>query len=139
MSGYSDDLATVISNKRRLDKEEKYMSGHYEQLAAVVKPRYSNLNEPVCVDNFNYTKAMMPKEEKDMGEENVMTRVLDELIKAIKEDHKWANETSVIFENEMPDIYQTPEEKAFLNGVKFATRKYMDILKNNGVGGYENE
>ena len=112
------------------------MSGHYEQLAAVVKPRYSNLNEPVCVDNI---KDITNKEDKDMGEEIATTKVLDELIKAIKEDHKWANETSVIFENEMPDIWQTPEEKAFLNGVKFATRKYMDILKNNGVGGYEND
>lgn len=84
-------------------------------------------------------RGMYDKEEKDMGEEKVMTRVLDELVKAIREDHKWANETSVIFENEMPDIYQSPEEKAFLNGVKFATRKYMDILETNGVGGYENE
>lgn len=99
------------------------MGGHYEQLAAVVK-----------ADNVS-----MIKEEKEMDEKIVMTRILDELVKAIKEDHKWANETSVIFENEMPDIYQSPEEKAFLNGVKFATRKYMDILENNGVGGYEND
>lgn len=111
------------------------MSGHYEQLASVLKPRYSNLNEPVYADNV---KDITNKEEKDMGEEIAMTRVLDELIKAIKEDHKWANETAVIFENEMPD-FQSPEEKAFLNGVKFATRKYMDILKTNGVGGYEND
>lgn len=110
------------------------MGGHYEQLAAVVKPRYSNLNEPVYADNVS-----MSKEEKEMGEKIVMEKTLDELVKAIKEDHKWANETSVIFENEMPDIYQSPEEKAFLNGVKFATRKYMDILKTNGIGGYEND
>lgn len=88
---------------------------------------------------MSYMDDIYEEEEKDMGEENVMTKVLDELVKAIKEDHKWANETSIIFENEMPDIFQSPEEKAFLNGVKFATRKYMDILKNNGVGGYENE
>ena len=88
---------------------------------------------------MSYMDDIYEEEEKDMGEENVMTKVLDELVKTIKEDHKWANETSVIFENEMPDIYQTPEEKAFLNGVKFATSKYMDILKTNGVGGYENE
>lgn len=93
------------------------MSGYYEQLAAVVKA----------------DKVSMIKEDKDME------KTLDELVKAIKEDHKWANETSVIFENEMPDIYQSPEEKAFLNGVKFATRKYMDILETNGIGGYENE
>ena len=83
-------------------------------------------------------RGMYDKEEKDMGEKIAMARVLDELVKAIKEDHKWAKETSVIFENEMPD-FQSPEEKAFLNGVKFATRKYMDILKTNGIGGYENE
>lgn len=83
--------------------------------------------------------GMYVKEEKDMGEKLFSTKVLVELIKAIKEDNKWANETSVIFENEMPDIFQSPEEKAFLNGVKFATRKYMDILKDNGIGGYEND
>lgn len=91
------------------------------------------------------------KEEKDMGigvklndpnlmskEEIAMVKTLDELVKAIRDDYKWANETSVIFENEMPD-FQSPEEKAFLNGVKFATRKYMDILKTNGLGGNEND
>lgn len=93
------------------------MSGYYEQLAAVVK-----------ADNVSMIK-----------EEKVMEKTLDELVKAIKEDHKWANETSVIFENEMSDIYRSPEEKAFLNGVKFATRKYMDILETNGIGGYEND
>lgn len=85
------------------------------------------------------SKALHDKEEKEMGEKIVMEKTFDELVKAIKEDHKWAKETSVIFENEMPDIYQSPEEKAFLNGVKFATRKYMDILETNGVGGDEND
>lgn len=90
-------------------------------------------------DIVNRMDDIYEEEEKETGEENVMVRALDELIKAIEEDHKWANETSVIFENEMPDIFQTPEEKAFLNGVKFATRKYMDILKTNGIGGCEND
>ena len=82
--------------------------------------------------------ANIDLEEVKYKEEIVMEKTLVELIKAIKEDHKWAKETSVIFENEMPD-FQSPEEKAFLNGVKFATRKYMDILKTNGIGGYEND
>ena len=100
----------------------------------------ANINEKkVSLFDGMLSKTLHDKEEKDMGEEIAMAKVLNELVKAIKEDNKWANETSVIFENEMPDIFQTPEEKAFLNGVKFATRKYMDILKTNGVGGYEND
>ena len=88
-------------------------------------------------DIVNRMDDIYEEEEKDM-ETFIDTQTLDELVKAIKEDHKWANVTSVIFENEIPD-FQSPEERAFLNGVKFATRKYMDILKTNGVGGYEND
>ena len=89
-------------------------------------------------DIVNRMDDIYEEEEKDMGEEIIIARTFGELVKAIKGDHKWANETATIFENEMPD-FQSPEEKAFLNGVKFATRKYMDILKTNGVGGYEND
>jgi len=111
-------VANIDLEKAMMSKEEKDMSGHYDELAAAIKPAYSNLNEPIYADNVKYAKAKI-KEDKDM----------DKLVKAIKADHEWANETSIIFENELPDIFQSPEQKAFLNGVKFATRKYMEIIQ----------
>ena len=72
---------------------------------------------------------------EEMRENNTLDKHIIEKLeeyeavqKAVLEDHKWATETAVIFANEMGD-FVSPEEQAFLNGVRFATRKYMQIMK----------
>lgn len=73
----------------------------------------------------------IPEEMRDMTLDKHIKEKLEEyeaVQKAVLEDYKWAAETAVIFTNEMGD-FVSPEEQAFLNGVRFATRKYMQIMK----------
>ena len=73
----------------------------------------------------------IPEEMRDTTLDKHIMEKLEEyeaVQKAVLEDHKWAAETAVIFANEMGD-FVSPEEQAFLNGVRFATHKYMQIMK----------